>query len=613
MGHACFLILSFSALLETYLLGRLLSKGSPHALLILFAAVTAMSELVLFLETASFLHGLESGWILASGSILLLIQGLLIRVLSRRYAVAEKASPSGWNGLLWLAGLAVALRIITYAPPPIYHDGLTYHLSFAAEWLKNGNLNTPFQAYGDLAPPFYPIDSSLLYLWNLIFTRSDFWARFTQAPFLIVIAAAVLSICENLQTRFQTGVVATMTLFTIRILRYAHRDQGNDVIVAALLLAAVAFLVEIHRSRSKLAFAGFPLAVSLAIGTKYLALAYVPPLVCIYLWLAWKERSPGWLLWTAFTLVCLASFAYVRNWYVTGSALYPASFDFPGLRAHSGSLDLYTHPFAERCRSFSEFTSVLGTSWLLIAGGTLVFCVVRITKVLRSVESLLLSISVVSVVAFYWIVPYRHCRFLLFPLLVLVPVFAKNVGELPLFNQPFFIVSVDSLSRHWKKLFALSCVVVLGLCFRIPSYEHGKYDLWASQKVAGRHYGPGWKWIQERERASGPLRIAMAATQNAPYPLYGSTLDNTIFFLPKDGRKESLRYGSTSRDLLPFQDISEQEWTNAMLQLKPDYFFSTIDMTVDTFGKEDEWARKYTNVLSLVYQDPEVRIYRVKE
>lgn len=612
MNHALFLLLSFAALWEMYLLARLFGKGSVHTLLVLFAAVAAMSELVLLLQTASFLNELETGWTLAAASILVLVQGVLIGVLNRRYGGGEKTPSSGWNGLLWLVGAAVTLRVITYDPPPIYHDGLTYHLSFAVEWLKNGNLNPPFQAYGDLAPPFYPIDSSLLYLWNLIFTRSDFWARFTQAPFLIVIAAAVLSICESLRSRIQTGFTATLFLFTTRILRYAHRDQGNDVILAALLLAAVAFLIEIHRSQSKLAFAGFPLAVSLAIGTKYLAVAYAPPLICVYLWLIWRNRSPVWLLWAALTLVCLASFSYVRNWIVTGSALFPASFNLPGLRANSGSLDFYAHPFAEGCRTLSEFTDVLGTSCILIAGGALLFWGIQLRKGFRSIESLLFFISVISVVAFYTIVPYRHCRFLLFPLLVLLPVFAKGVGELALFDRKFLAAAADHLSQHWKKLFALSCVIILGLCFRIPSYERDRYDLWASQKVAGRRYGNGWKWIQNKQEDAGPLRIAMSATQNIPYPLYGSAFENTVLFVPKNAGS-NLDFGLSSQNLYPFLNISEDEWKQALLQIKPNYFFSGVDMTDAVFGKEDEWARKHTEMFSLVYQDPEVRIYHMKK
>ena len=206
MGHAMFMLLSFSALWEAYLLAQLIDRTRSHLLHVLFAAVLGMSELVLFLETASLVHRLTSGWLLASATLFLAVQGLLILPLRRRHAVSDTAaSPSAGSGLLWLVGLAVSLQIVTHRLPPIYHDGLTYHLTFAVEWLKNGNLNPPIQAYGDLPAPYYPINSSLLYLWTLALNHSDFWTRFTQAPFLILIAGAVLSICQTFASARSDG------------------------------------------------------------------------------------------------------------------------------------------------------------------------------------------------------------------------------------------------------------------------------------------------------------------------------------------------------------------------------------------------------------------------
>ena len=613
MGQAMFMLLSFSALWEAYLLAQLIDRTRSHLLPVLFAAALGMSELVLFLETATLVHRLTPGWLQVSATLFLVLQGLLILVLRRRRAMSSTALPSAGNGLLWLVGLAVSLQIVTHGLPPIYHDGLTYHLTFAVEWLKNGNLNPPIQAYGDLPAPYYPINSSLLYLWTLALSHSDFWTRFTQAPFLILIAGAVLSICQSLQARVQTELVAVATLFTVPLLRYAHRDQGNDVILAALLLVALAFLVEIPRSGSKLALAGFPLAISLAAGTKYVALAYIPLPVCVYVWLLWKRRAWLWLVWLTLSLMGLASFSYLRNWYVTGSALYPATLDVLGLRARFGSLDPFRHSYGGLCRSFVELTDVFGATWYLVVAGALVFSALRIRRGPRPVESLLLAVAALAVLAFYGIVPYRHCRLLLFPLLALVPIFSMGVGELRLFDRSPFAALDRVLSRHWRTLFALTCIVLIATWFRIPSYERQKYDTWANLHVAGRRYGGGWRFIHERQRGSAPLRIAMSATQNIPYPLYGSTFANAVFYLPRDGRRESLYYGLSTRDPHPFQGISETEWKQAVANLRPDYFFSAIDIDWTVFGKEDAWAAKDTATFSLVYQDGEVRIYAVRE
>src|SRR5262249_26909978 len=152
-------------------------------------------------------------------------------------------------------------------------------------------------------------------LWTLAFSRSDFWARSAQAPFVVLIVAATLSLCRSLGGRFGADLVAMLALLGMPMLRAAYREQGNDVILVALLMASVAFLVEVRRAPSLSARVGFPLAISLALGTKFLAVAYAPPLVLSYLWLVRKTRPLLYLLWLVACVSCLAAYAYLRNWW----------------------------------------------------------------------------------------------------------------------------------------------------------------------------------------------------------------------------------------------------------------------------------------------------------
>ena len=85
-----------------------------------------------------------------------------------------------------------------------------------------------------------------------------------------------------------------------------------------------------------------------------------------------------------------------------------------------------------------------------------------------------------------------------------------------------------------------------------------------------------------------------------------------MFFVPPDGRTQSLYDELASGDLEPFRSVSEAEWRVAMRRLRPDYFFSAVGMDSGRFGVEDAWATADADHFSLVYGDPAVRIYEVR-
>jgi hypothetical protein len=628
MGHALLLALTAAALAETYLLARLVDREQPRAACLLFAAVAAMAELVIVVQATLVLGVLAPAGLAVAVALALSVQGALILAWWLRRAPAP-LPPSSVDGLLWLVGLAVSLQAVAYGAPTFHHDGMTYHLTFAVEWLQRGDLDAPFQAHGDLSAPFYPINSSLLYLWAMALPGSDFWARLVQAPFVVVVATAVLSLSKSLGARLPGQIAAVAALATVPILRVAHRDHGNDVIVAALLLGALAFLVEIGRTGSPLALAGAPLAIALAAGSKLVALAYLPLPVAAYVWLVWRRRAWRWLGWLASCLIGLASFSYGKNWYVTGSALYPASFGVPGFRARDVLRDPFQHSYGTLCHSYGELADVFGVAWGVVVAGAAVACAIAlradataghaatgelppvVDTGLRGTQSLLVASAALSVAAFYAVVPYRHCRLLLFPFLALVPILACGVGRLVL-DAPWLTALERALGRSVKPVSALACAILLASAVRIPAYERDKYDAWAARRVAGQRYGAGWRDLAARARVAGPLRVAMSATQNVPYPLYGPAFSNRVFYVPRDGREESLRYHLASRELYPFHRISEFEWRRAIRQLRPTHFFSAVDMDGLGFGQEDAWAAKDPATFALVYQDAEVRIYEVR-
>lgn len=603
-GHVHYLFQTAAIFVESFYVASLLEFDS--ATRFVFGFLLGIAEILVLLETLFFLHHFSVPALILTVDFLLILQG---GVLSR-FPVKQSDRQ---DAFLWIAIVAVALRVVTYSDPPIYHDGLTYHLTFAVEWMKRGTLETPLQAYGDQSPPFYPIGSSLLYLWNLASPHSDFWARFTQAPFFILIAAAVLSICEGLSGNATGRFIAVLLLFTIRILRYAHRDQGNDVILSAYLLSATAFLIQNIKGNTVSSCGGFFMAIGLAIGTKYIGLVYAVPLL-VWFGIGQLKKSSTSLA-TKLSLIvagvavilALAGFSYVRNYSLTGSALYPAGFDFPGLKAFQPIIDYQNHAFAEMCGSFKDLNSTLGTSWSLIVIISLAGVIYQLRSRLLAQRTFLMIVALSEVALLYTVIPYRHCRFLLYPLLLFVPICGCFLGSLKALEKPWAAKVIRFTESLRSAVIVLCVLVMIAMIVQIPSYQKSRYEHWSSKKVAGLHFGTAWKFLDEHLQPGG-LRIAMTATQNIPYPLYGRDFRNTVFYLPPGGKDPDRYYGS-AENLFPYTGHTENTWLDSIRQMRPDYLFSTVDMSSQIFGKEDSWAMAHPEQFKQVYQDAEVRIY----
>lgn len=519
------------------------------------------------------------------------------------------------GALVPILAVICLLRMITYNTPPIAQDGLTYHLSFAVEWLQHGTFINPYQAYGDMLPVFYPLNGSMLYLWALAHTGSDFWARFAQVPFLIVIFLANLLIVQRLGGRFRASVLSLVLLFSIRFLRNAFHDQGNDLMLAGFLISAAGFLLEWLVGINGIVLLGFILSFSLAVGTKYLAIPYGIPLICLFVFqLARMKMVPlqkakilgSVCVLLALSCLVISGYWYIRNAHVTGSAVYPESFGLPGLRSTMTPPVLAGHPFQHRCGSLATLCAELGNSILLIVPLALVAVVRSRQTPLGRGAWMLIAISVTTIVFFCLAIPYRHCRFLIFPLLILVPLASCSLDSL----IPDRILPADPDLRKVGRFAFYAALIIAGLMpLKAEDFRLHRYDRWANRKIAGMSYGKGWAFLNQRSTKNAGIKIAMTATQNVTYPLYGDAFQNSVFFVPSSGIGQDMYYRWETTDIEPFRRVRKGNWFAALSKLSPDYLFSTVGMTSKLFSIEDEWARSRPGCFKSVYEDPQVRVY----
>jgi hypothetical protein len=216
-------------------------------------------------------------------------------------------------------------------------DVWTYHLSFPLEWVTSGELRNELQHYGDLSPPFYPIDAGLV-AWSILAgAGSDLLARFAQAPFLATALTAFVSIPVALGLPPWSGLVAGGIFLSLPMVNGMTVLAMNDLSLASALVIALAWLLIWNRQGGLRLAAMAGLSTGLFVGIKSSALLYgllLIPLVAAGV-LRGRKRPASLGVFLGSSLLT-GGFSYLRNWIITGNPLFPIHFELFGRRLAEG-------------------------------------------------------------------------------------------------------------------------------------------------------------------------------------------------------------------------------------------------------------------------------------
>lgn len=215
-------------------------------------------------------------------------------------------------------------------------DSLWYHLPYAADIAQSGSVTGFHYTDTVFLNWFYPQNSELIHATGMLITERDTLSLFLNLAWLGLALLAAWCIGRP-WGRGPHCLAAVAIVLEAHTLIFREPGSGkNDVVAAALLLAAVAILVNGWAARSKdsppqtadrglridpmvLAFAG--LAAGLAVGTKLTVLATVAALTVVVVLLAGggaRLRAAG--LWLG-PLLAGGAFWYLRNLIAVGNPL----------------------------------------------------------------------------------------------------------------------------------------------------------------------------------------------------------------------------------------------------------------------------------------------------
>jgi hypothetical protein len=224
-------------------------------------------------------------------------------------------------------------------------DSLWYHMPFAAEMVQSHSVTGLHYTETVFTNWFYPQNSELLHAVGILLTQRDTLSLFLNFGFLGIAFLAAWCIGRPYGRGHLTVVAAAIVLECHTLVVREPGAAKNDLVAAALLLAAVAIILNARNARDvpspggpfvppqdgtswlpvgwALAAAG--LAVGLAVGTKSTAVAMAAALTVAVIVLAPAGRrwaAAGWWFIPAFLG---GGYWYLRNLIVTGNPLPQAT------------------------------------------------------------------------------------------------------------------------------------------------------------------------------------------------------------------------------------------------------------------------------------------------
>jgi hypothetical protein len=277
-------------------------------------------------------------------------------------------------------------------------DSLWYHMPFAVEMVQSHSVTGMHHTDTVFTNWFYPQNSELLHGVGILLTGRDTLSLFLNFGWLAVAFLAAYCVGRPYGRGAVTAIAAAILLECHTLV---VRDPGaakNDLMAAALLLAAIAILVEAwsHREQSqggnwdRWALAAAGLATGLAAGTRVTALAMAAALTVAVVVLAPAGRRWAAAGWWFLPALAGGVFWYLRNLVVAGNpipevgSLGPISLPHPE-RLQEGRPDFNIVHYATDTGVWREYfapglNEAFGVLWPLVVFGAAAAALVAVFR-----------------------------------------------------------------------------------------------------------------------------------------------------------------------------------------------------------------------------------------
>jgi hypothetical protein len=355
-------------------------------------------------------------------------------------------TPAGREAIISLALVLVAALIFAiqsfFGPVKVVSDGPIYHLHFAARWWKAGRLILVASPFGENAATYFPANGDLWFTWLMVTWGGDAFAKVGQAPFLLLAGASAYGCARLLGAGRSASTIATCWFVSSTpLVLFSFEPNVDTIFVAGYLLAAYFFLRYARVDGGVPALVLGALAAGGALGTKAVAIVFVPPLIVVVVAGLLLQRSPWRVKLLRVAIAVLLPMAtggywFLRDALLTGNPLYPLDVRIMGRTIWAGWYGpdaMRTSPFylpLGQWRALADIVLALldprlAPVWLAAILGAWAVGSAR-TRPYRPWIALFAILAVLNVALYWTVIPYRtQQRFVLHALgLAVVPLAA---------------------------------------------------------------------------------------------------------------------------------------------------------------------------------------------
>ncbi len=350
----CFVFLATNGCLlyASHLLVRRFFSHVPPAARMVAHGVLYYALIVLIFQALSPLHAIGRIWATVSCIAVALAAHLAWGSLRDFSAETEPLRAwlrdglnSRWTALIMVCGFVVLLALSrALLMPPLVYDCLTYHLTFAAMWIKKGAIFL-FKAPDQIIDcAYFPINGELFASWLLLPFHSDLLANTMNFPLTLLAGIGCYAIARELGlTRTEASFAPALVCFAPMVFAQITTslvDNATFAFYAASVLFLLRYLRGGHLPEGLLAIA----AGGVLAGIKH---SGIPVLGLIFLAFAVNlvraERMGGLFKKCAVILAGIAIIGvaggrqYIINTIEAGNPLYPFSVKMMGTRLLEGS------------------------------------------------------------------------------------------------------------------------------------------------------------------------------------------------------------------------------------------------------------------------------------
>jgi hypothetical protein len=398
------LLVACSAALTGWSMRRLLLPSWVGAPARLAESVCGFAAVIVVAESLGSVSELKRWPVVGA----LVCVGAVAGIISRRYATAAAAEPPqpqrGGRAPIAFALIAVVLAVSRSFQSAVdaLHSGmlsfdtLWYHLPFAARFVQDGSL-THLHYVGNGPTTFYPANGEVVHALGMLLFHGDVLSPVVNVAWLALALLAGWCVGRPYGVAPAT-MLATCLVAFLPVLGGAQAGTaGTDVAVLALLVAAVALLVNGLGSPAALGLAA--VSAGLAAGTKLDAWSTVVALGILVVVLARGRRLGTSLRWVAGVAVA-SGYWYVRNlaavgnpfpWF--GGGILPST-TAPSDCGRTSVAHYLPHPGFLSAHVLPQLAPALGARWWLVVG----LAAIGTAAALLSPRPLIRGLAVVALV-----------------------------------------------------------------------------------------------------------------------------------------------------------------------------------------------------------------------